>query len=55
MGVVVIKCRSESQLTVLLGYLTITTNVRCYYLVVYNIFCLSARQCTGAYNVLMCR
>jgi len=34
------KHRSESQWTVglLLGYLTISTNVRCYYCVIYNNF-----------------
>jgi len=36
MGVVLIKHRSESQWTVLLGYLTISTNVRCYYHFIYN-------------------
>jgi len=49
MEVVLIKHRSESQWTGLLEYLTISTNVRCYYHVVYNdLFCLSAGQCTGA-------
>jgi len=38
MGVVFIKQRSESQCTVLLGYLTISTNVRCYHYVFYNNF-----------------
>jgi len=38
MGVVFIKHRSESQWTVLLGYLTISTNVRCYCCVIYNNF-----------------
>jgi len=43
MEVVLIKHRSESQWTGLLEYLTISTNVRCYYHVVYNdLFCLSA-------------
>jgi len=30
--------RSEIQLTILMGYLTVSTNVRCYYCVVYNHF-----------------
>jgi len=38
MGVVLIKHRSESQWTVLLGYVTISTNVRCSYRVIYNNF-----------------
>jgi len=38
MGVVLIKHRRESRSTVLLGYLTISTNVKCYYRVVYNNF-----------------
>jgi len=37
-GVVLVKHRSESQWTVLLGYLTISTNVRCYYCIIYNNF-----------------
>ena len=41
-GVVLIKHRSkstsQSQWTVLLGYLTLSTNVRCYYRVVYKNF-----------------
>jgi len=37
-GVVLIKHRSESQWTVLLGYPTISTNVKCYYRFVYNNF-----------------
>jgi len=36
MGVVLIKHMSEIQWTGLLGYLTISTNVECYYNVVYN-------------------
>jgi len=35
---VLIKHRSESQRTVLLGHLTISANVRCYYRVVYYNF-----------------
>jgi len=38
MGVVLVKHRSESQWTVLLGYLSISTDVRCYYRIVYNNF-----------------
>jgi len=38
MGLVLIKHRSESHWTVLLGYLNISTNVRCYYRVVYDDF-----------------
>jgi len=38
MTVVLIKRKSESQLTVLLGYLAISANVRCYYCVVYTQF-----------------
>ena len=38
MELVVIKHMSESHWIVLLGYLTILTNVRCYYRVVYNDF-----------------
>jgi len=38
MGVVLIKHRSESQWTVLLEFLTISTNVMCYYCVIYNNF-----------------
>jgi len=37
-GLVLIKYRSESEWTVLLGYLTISANVRCYYHAVYNNF-----------------
>jgi len=36
MEVVLIKLRSESQWTVLLGYLTITTDITCYYCAIYN-------------------
>jgi len=38
MGVVFIKQRIDSQWTVLLGYLTISTNVRCYHYVFYSNF-----------------
>jgi len=38
MGVVFIKHMMESQWTVLLGYLTVSTNVLCYYRLVYNNF-----------------
>ena len=38
MGVVLIMHRSDSQWTILLEYVTISTNVRCYYRVVYNNF-----------------
>ena len=37
-GVVLIKHRSESQWTVLLGYLAISTNISCYCCVIYNNF-----------------
>jgi len=36
--VFLIKHRSESQWTVLLGHLTISTNARCYYRIIYNNF-----------------
>ena len=38
MGLAVIKHRSESQWTVLFGYLTISANVSCNYSVIYNNF-----------------
>jgi len=41
MGVFLMKRRSESHLTVLLGYLTISTNVSCYYCVICNNFVFS--------------
>ena len=37
-GVVLIKHMSESQCTTLLGHLTISTTVNCYYHVIYNNF-----------------
>jgi len=44
---------SESQQTVLMGYLTISTNVRCYQAHCGWQFCLSARECTV--QLLQCK
>ena len=48
MGVVLIKHRSDSQWTVLLGHLTISTHVKCYYRVVYNNFVFQQNSAPGA-------
>ena len=51
MGVLLNKHRSESQWTVLLGYVTISTNVRCYYHVVYNNFVFQQSSTPGAFCI----
>jgi len=48
MGVALIKHSSESQRRVLLGYLTISTNVRCYYHVICNNFVFEQDSAPGA-------
>jgi len=56
-GVVPMKHRSESQWTVMLGYLTISKNIKCYYRVVYNnfVFQFLRNTCAKKYqNPFMC-
>ena len=52
-GVVLRQAWRESQWTVLMGYLTISTNVRCHQTHLNDIFFLSGRQRTGAHALCM--
>jgi len=49
---IVNQARSERKWTVLLGCLTISTNVRCYQTCRWWQFCFPARQCSGALNTV---
>jgi len=48
LGVVLIKHRSESQWPVLLGYLALSTNVNCYYRIIYVNFVFQQDSVAGA-------
>ena len=48
LGVVLIKHRSESQWPVVLGYLALSTNVNCYYRIIYVNFVFQQDIVAGA-------